>query len=421
MKVIFRFLAVLVFIGILSLFAIADENLPPVKAITSPPNYHWFGYYDKWQFDPTDRFALGMEVDFEGRSPKADDVIEIGMIDLEDNNRWIKLGESKAWGWQQGCMLQWRPGSKSEVIWNDREGDKFVAHIMDVFTREVRTIDYPIYALSPDGKTAVTADFRRIQDTRPGYGYAGLEDPYKDEKAPEESGIWRVDLDTGEADLIISLAEIVRIPHTHGAGGELENSKHWFNHLLFNTDGSRFIFLHRWRPEDREKYANVGGFGTRMLTASLDGSDIRVVDPYGKTSHFIWRDPTHIMAWAWHPSHESAFYLFEDGSDKVEVIGKEKMPRNGHNTYVPNQNNEWVLNDTYPDSDRNQNVYLYHIPTDRRVTIGSFYSPPEYKGEWRCDTHPRTNRAGTKVVIDSPHGSNGRQMYMIDISEIVRQ
>ena len=82
-------------------------------------------------------------------------------------------------------------------------------------------------------------------------------------------------------------------------------------------------------------------------------------------------------------------------------------------------NKQWILNDTYPDRERKQNVYLYHIPTGRRVPLGHFKSPPEYKGEWRCDTHPRSSPDGRKVVIDSPHGGNGRQMYLIDISGIV--
>ena len=30
---------------------------------------HWFGYCDKLEFDPTDRYVLGMEVDFEHRVP----------------------------------------------------------------------------------------------------------------------------------------------------------------------------------------------------------------------------------------------------------------------------------------------------------------------------------------------------------------
>ena len=86
----------------------------PIRTITHGPRHHWFGYYDKLQFDPSGRYVLGMEVDFEHRSPTADDAIKIGMVDLEDGDRWIELGESKAWCWQQGCMLQWLPGSKTE-------------------------------------------------------------------------------------------------------------------------------------------------------------------------------------------------------------------------------------------------------------------------------------------------------------------
>ena len=77
------------------------------------------------------------------------------------------------------------------------------------------------------------------------------------------------------------------------------------------------------------------------------------------------------------------------------------------------------MNDTYPDGKRNQNVYLYHIPTNRRIALGAFRSPPAYKGEWRVDTHPRFSRNGRQVVIDSPHSGNGRQLYVIDISGII--
>jgi hypothetical protein len=80
--------------------------LPPVRAVTRGPKFHWFGYYDKLQFDLSCRYVLGMEVDFEHRSPKPDDVIKIGTADLEKNDKWTQLGESRAWCWQQGCMLQ---------------------------------------------------------------------------------------------------------------------------------------------------------------------------------------------------------------------------------------------------------------------------------------------------------------------------
>ena len=389
--------------GLPDLVAGADpkpENLPPVRAITRGPKFHWFGYYDKLQFDPTCRYALGMEVDFEHRSPKPDDIIGIGMVDLKDKDRWIQLGQSRAWCWQQGCMLQWRPGSKNEIMWNDRQADRLVCHILDVHTGKKRTLPHPFYTVSSDGRTAVAPDFRRVNEMRPGYGYAGLADPNADELAPKDSGVFRLDLETGKQDLVISIVDIAkfgRIP------GDPKNAKHYFNHLLFNTDGSRFIFLHRWRAKGQR------GFGTRMLTAKPDGSDVHIVDDHGRTSHFIWRDNRHILAWAWHPSHGNAFYLYEDGTDKVKVVGKEVMTQNGHCSYLPG--NEWILN---------QHVYLYNVTTAKKISLGHFHSPPEYRGEWRCDTHPRFSPDGRSVVIDSPHGGNGRQMYLIDISRIVR-
>lgn len=386
----------------------ATGELPPVRVITRGPQHHWFGYYDKYEFDPTDRYVLAMEVNFEHRSPRADDVIKIGMVDLEDGDRWIELGTSSAWGWQQGCMLQWIPGSASRVLWNDRDGDRYVCRIFDVKTRERRTIDSPIYALSPDGRTAVTSDFRRINDVRPGYGYVGLSDPHADELAPSESGVWRVDLETGRSELIVSLADVARLGNIPR---NAPNVKHYFNHLLFNPDGSRFIFLHRWRFPD-------GGRLTRMLTAAPDGSDVRVVDDNGLTSHFIWRDPKHILAWSKQPAHGAAFYLFEDKpAGALEVVGADVLKRDGHCSYLPGD--EWILNDTYPDAQRNQMPHLFHLASRRVVPLGKFHSPPAYTGEWRCDTHPRFSRSGRQIVIDSPHADQGRQLHLIDISEIV--
>lgn len=385
---------------------------PAVRAITRGPKFHWRGYYDKLLFDPTNRFVLANEVDFEGRSPTPNDSIRVGMIDTLEGDAWRELGETFAWNWQQGCMLQWVPGSATEVAWNDRRDGRFVTCLLDVKTGSKRTLPHPFYCLSPDGRWAYTPDFRRLNDTRPGYGYGGIPDPNVSVLAPEDVGIWRMDMQTGDRRLIISLADAARVPFTGKPDAAFDGgSKHWFNHLLCNTDGSRLFFLHRWRTPGRE------GFKTRAFTINPDGGDLFLLDPHGETSHFVWRDPNHVFAWAWHPSHGNRFYLYEDKTDHVEVIGKDVMTQNGHNTYVPGTRNEWVLNDTYPDARGFQHPYLYHIPTDRRVPLGDFLSPPDYRGEWRCDNHPCASRDGKKVVFDSPH-QGGRQVYLVDIGEI---
>jgi len=384
----------------------AQPELPPVRAITRGPGFHWFSYYDKLQFDPTGRYVLGMEVAFEHRTPRPDDEIKIGMIDLARGDRWIELGRSRAWCWQQGAMLQWIPGSKTEVIWNDREGDRFISRVLDVKTRKQRTLPGPIYTLSPDGRWSVAPNFARLQDCRPGYGYVGVSDPNKDAQAPENDGIWRMDLATGRRELIVPYAEAFRIPARQTDLGE---AKHWFNHLLVNPDGTRFEFLHRFKEPGARSHV------TRMFTAAPDGSDVRVIDTNGVTSHFIWRDPQHILAWS--KQAKPGFYVFEDKQGgKVELVGPGMPTGDGHCNYLPG--NQWVLCDSYPDRNRNQNPYLYHIASDRVVPLGHFHLPKEYTGEWRCDLHPRFSRDGRSVTIDSPH-QGGRQIYLIDIGGIV--
>lgn len=383
-----------------------------VRQITRGPLHHWFGYYDKLQFDPDSRFVLGMTVDFEHRSPRADDQIGIGMVDLKDDDRWIELGTSTAWCWQQGCMLQWLPGSSNEVIWNDREEGRFVARIKNVVTGQDRVLPNPVYSVSPDGKYAVSPDFRRINDVRPGYGYVGFKDPFADDPAPTETGIMRIDLQTGETRLILSLADIVRLGHIPNRSIGI---KHYFNHLLFSPDGKRFIALHRWRYPDGSRL-------TRAITANADGSDIRIVCPNGYTSHFIWRDSKTILAQSRHWDGNDGWgnFLFEDvdGGGDVREVGRGILDPSGHISYLPGQ--KWILNDTYPKTEaRIQTPHLYEIASGKRIDLAELHLPPIYKGEWRVDTHPRFSPDGKLVCVDAPVAGQGRQLHLIDIGELV--
>jgi hypothetical protein len=395
-----------------------DENFEIIK-LSSGPKQHWFGYYDKEQVDPSGRYVLACEVDTFLRSPTNNDLLIVGMIDLKDNNKWIPLGESRAWGWQQGCMLQWIPKSNTEIIWNDIEDERFVCHILDIKTRKKRTLPKPIYTISNDGTFALGTAFERIQYMRPGYGYPGVTDKYVDDKAPNEIGVYKMNLLTGESETVISIGQMAKIPNL---GEDLMQHRNYFNHILIAPDDNRFVFLHRWRKEsiNSEGVISRSGFITRMVTANIDGSEVHILDPSGDTSHFIWDDPKHITMWTKPVGMEWGFYRFTDKSSEIVPVGQGVMTVNGHNTFVPNTNNEWILNDTYPNQNRLQTLYLYHEPTNRKVNLGRFYEPNIYNGEWRCDLHPRNSRDGSFVIFDSTHEGDGRQMYMFKIAELVR-
>lgn len=394
-------------------FLSKSEINVPVYPITKKPGYHWFAYYDKFQTDPTDRYILSMEVDFGERSPELGDEIKIGMIDLYNGGEWIELGSSKAWNWQQGCMLQWLPGSENEVLWNDFVGNQFVCHILNVKTMKKRTIDSPIYSVSPDGEFGLTLDFERIQDVRAGYGYGGVSDINKEILAPEDAGIYKVSLDDGSKELIVSIKEIAAIPYPLE---NLDNHKHYFNHIDIAPDGKRFAFLHRWVTSS-EKSARISPLGTRFITSSVDGGGIHIINDSRMTSHFCWKNEKQILAWANRPEIGDYFYLFDDAQkQKYKVIGKDILKTDGHCRYLQNQ--DWIINDTYPDENRQIELYLFNTKTKKKIVLGKFYSDPEYSGEWRVDLHPRQSRDGKNIIIDCTVGNSGRQMLLLDISEL---
>lgn len=399
-----------------SLFS-EEESYPPIQAVTKGPKFHWFGYYDKEEMDPSGRYLLTNQVDFQGRPPTPEDAIKVGMIDLQDGNKFIELGTSRAWGWQQGCMLQWIPGSKNEVLWNDREDGKYVSRVINIDTREMRTLPMPVYSLSPDGQWAVTPDFARIDYCRTGYGYPGIPDPCAAEKAPKESGIWRMNLKTGETKLIFSLADAVAQKHPTI---DLSEKWNWFNHLLIAPDSKRIIFLHRWRDRvDIPREQRTGGFTTRMFTINIDGTEPFILEPGGLVSHFIWKGQN-LVAWARPEKEESSHVIdYVDKTREYSIIGKSIIKVDGHMTFLPPPHQDWMLIDTYPDrKTRKQRLFLHHIKTNEQITLGNFYIAPESKGEFRCDLHPRAVAGGNFVVIDSLHEGNARQVYMIDLREI---
>jgi hypothetical protein len=209
---------------------------------------------------------------------------------------------------------------------------------------------------------------------------------------------------------------------------EFGDAKHWFNHLLVSPDGKRFIFLHRWKYPDKErtkKYRGVGGFGTRMFTASADGKELRAIDPYNYTSHFIWTpDSKSVVAWTKIPHIENGanglgfFEILDSDKEIIKQVGKGVMLDNGHNTFLGN-NPEWILNDTYPQGkNRQQTVYLYNTKTNKRYDIAKLHMSARPHTPLRCDTHPRSTPDGKKVIVDSNH-SGKRQLYIFDVSSIV--
>lgn len=383
------------------------EHLPAVAVTSGGP--HFFGYYDKCPWSADGRQLLAMRATFQDRPPTEADVLTIGVVDLE-TKQFREIGETTAWCWQQGTMLQWLPGG--EVIYNTRGADgQLRSVIRNPATGTKRELSRPIYCVHPNGLEAISLDFHRLQTLRPGYGYPPGVEITPHNLAPEDVGLWRVDLQSGKSDLIFSIADGRRFEHDPRS----DAVPNWFNHATYNPDGSRFCFLHRFK----DLKGPAGPWQTRFFTLRSDGSDPFLLNGMGMTSHYAWRDPQHVIAWTWQQragQREAGYWVLKDQSRESELIGNGVLVKDGHMTYSPD--GRWLLTDEYPGPDGGQPLLLFNLQTGQRIEIGRFKAP--LSGEIRCDLHPRFNRDGTQVCFDSAHDGT-RQVYVVDVSEVVCQ
>lgn len=143
--------------------------------ITEDGQQHLFASYygiNSWSNDQ--RYATVLQTDIKHRLPDENDPATLGLVDM-DTHEFIPLAQTRAWNFQQGCMAHWLATSPdSLIIFNDLRDNRFVSVIMNVHTRrEIKTITYPVAAVSPSGKEAVSINFSRMRITRTDYGYGG--------------------------------------------------------------------------------------------------------------------------------------------------------------------------------------------------------------------------------------------------------
>ena len=377
-----------------------------VIALTRGPEHHFFGYYDIQTWDSTGKYVLALESDFDDRFPTAGDTAVVGMVGWE-TRRFHPLTETRAWNLQQGCMLHWLPTAPDrKIIYNDRDGDRFVSVVMDVFSGEKRVLSRPVAGLTHDGRKAFSLNYARMRQCRRVVGYAGVDDPNIDVPHPDDDGLFLLDLETGESELLVSFAQAFEL----NPDPDLRHRSMWFNHTTVNTDDSRVSWHACYNPAAGPRQ---GVRTSAFFVANLDGSGLTCLTPYYHVSHHDWLDPERLLVWTDLVGEGEHFYLFNVLTRESEVIAPEAITVDGHCSFA--RDGAWLLVDTYPDQNRQQTLQLWDRRQHRLTVLGRFYSPPYARGDVRCDLHPRWDRHDRWIAFDSVH-EGSRQVYALDAS-----
>ena len=376
-----------------------------------PDHEYFFGYYDKSPWDISDRYMLCMRANDTWSDVSPKEKADILLIDTSlpetDENRVKKIAESSSWNVQQSCMLQWLgPDFSSRIIYNDCRDGKYVAVIKELSSGCERIVPAPVYTVSSDGKTALTLDFSRLYNLRPGYGYYNVPETTKGVALPDATAVWRIDLEKGDVQPLLTYKDFASFqPRTE----MLEpGSVHKVNHLMLSPDGNRCMVLYRWFVGQR-KY-------TRLVTFDVsDGKNMFVLSDDDMVSHCFWKDNDTILAFENKFDGGPGYYLMKDRTLEYQRCWPE-LSGDGHPSYCPDRSR--IVTDSYPDRARIQYLRVMMDEEAKPEIVAKVFSPFKYDNDTRCDLHPRWNHAGDMVCFDSVFEGH-RGLYTVAIPKSV--
>jgi hypothetical protein len=317
-----------------------------IEKITPDDNYHYFfGYYDLHPYDKRGKLHLAHRVGFADRLPKADDICEVGVIDIAAR-RFIKVGETTAWNFQQGAFLNWF--SDQSIIYNAFVEGKLCSVVKNLNGKTEKIISAPIASLSEDKKWGLSINFARVYSFRPGYGYMGATDEYEKENAPEKDGVYLVNMESGESELLISYAELVaKYPEA-----PFTDDKLVINHVTFNPSAKKFIMLFRNQPKPGCKR------GTQVLIVGVDKTVKKMTD-YQVNSHYSWKNDDEFMIWSV-LEEGKGIYFFNAKTGERRRLENDILDRDDiHCLFSPDQ--KCFIGDSYPYVDGYRHIYKYNF------------------------------------------------------------
>jgi hypothetical protein len=330
---------------------------------------------------------------------------DILLIDTEknenDKDRVKKIAETRAWNVQQSCMLQWLgPDFSSKVLYNDYREGKYCSVILNIeSSKEEMVIPAAVYSVSADGTFALTLDFSRLYNLRPGYGYYNIKEETEGVALPDTTAIWRVDLVSGEVTSVLKYTDFANFePRTEM---KEDSSVHKVNHIMISPNGKRFMVLYRWFC-GQKKY-------TRLITCNVDGTDMYVLSDDDMVSHCFWKNDREILAFENKKDSGPGYYLMKDRSPEYEHLWP-KLTGDGHPSYSFNQRK--IVTDSYPD--RTRLSYLRVMEGNEVTVVAKVFAPFKYDNDTRCDLHPRWNRKGNKICFDGVFEGH-RGLYIVEV------
>jgi len=386
-----------------------------VRQLTQGPKHHFFGYIGQSLTIPwneSGRFILCLETDFHDHMPRQDEPAKVCVIDTHEGDRVIPLDQSRAYNFQQGTMFYWHPASpESRFFFNDRDpatGKVFTVLFdleLEKRIREYRFEDTPVgnSGVAPNGESFLAINYARMDRLRPVTGYPEAFDWTHDEPAPENDGLFLIDIDSGTKTLLVSFREMR--DRFEGRIPDVEKASLYINHTLWNRNCDRIYFYLRGAFNGKAMWVNA------PCSIHPDGGHLTFHETF-IGGHPEWGHGNRVIG-----QLEDRQVLYDiDRKEVVGEIGKPgDFPEPGADiSFSPD--GEWFVNGFGVQDGRNEYI-VFRMKDGASIRTRSFSRGPYRSGELRIDPAPRWNRTSDAILVPAWTENNTRQMFVISISE----
>jgi len=393
----------------------AEELKLEVTQLTYGPHHHFFGYIGQSLTTPwnaSGRYILSLRTTFHDRMPNPGEAADVVLIDTHNDYRVLPVEKCRAWNFQQGTMFYWNPKHpETQFFFNDRDLEtNLVFTVLYDVEQKKRIREYRFEGLSvanggvsPTGEFFLAINYGRMARLRPVTGYPGAADPTAATPAPDNDGIFRVDVETGKHRLIVSfrqLRDLLRKRHR-----KINEVGFYINHSLSNRTGDYVYFYGRARYGGNSMAVNV------PCSVRTDGTELKAHDYIG--GHPEWDKGTVVIG-----ARDGRLVRYDINRQAMvgQIATQEIIPDPGGDISLSPDGN-WLACG-YSTRDRGQNKYVIVRRSDGAYAHSSTFSRGPYtRGELRIDPAPRWNREQTAILIPAMTDDRTRQLHLIEVEQ----
>lgn len=342
----------------------------------------FFGFHDKSPWSADNRMLLAHSFDGIGNEPiNTNNSVKIVVFEGNDWQQKRVIGQTRAWNWQQGSQLQWR-GQSDHLIYNDFVDGTCCAIEVDSKGEQVRTFDYPVAAMSPDGTVLAGFCFNTLGKAMPGYGYDFLG---ADAGSNIEADCLLVFDDRG---LVEHSIEGLSLPGADSAQGL--NGLAFISHAIFSQTGLMLAFMRRTAISGRR-------LRSALYVLNRETKSIIRVPFKDMVSHYCWLNDNELFCYA-NTDAGDGYYRYCIDTGNLEAYSFDLGQFDGH-PHAEATGTEIVF-DSYADRMRLQRLAVYNVCNRTVTELARLYSPMKFWGNQRVDLHPRFRADGAYVCFD---------------------